>query len=330
MDTAQASIVELRSIIIKRVLHLIDDDYTLLDAPNYSNIGDSLIYEGEKEFLKLSPYKQLYVASNKFTKLRNIPKRGIILLSGGGNFGDLWPSFQQFRTKIITHFMDRKIIIFPQSIYYEDKANLARDAKIFNAHPNLTICVRDNASYYLLQEHFPNNHIVLVPDMAFCLDLQHYIVKAKTGKALFLKRGDKELRRAAGGVESELPNAGEEMRVEVKDWPGMDLPLQELKINKQKVRWNKHLTRLNIFFTKSGQRADAAFGLFPIYESRQQLRKGIDFINQYDRVYSTRLHGIILSLLLGKEVFIYDNSYGKNSNFYHTWLKDFANCRMEA
>lgn len=327
MDIDQAQVLMLRDIIIERVLHLIDDDYILLDAPNYSNIGDSLIYEGEKEFLKLCPYEQLYAASNKFTKLKNIPDRGIILLSGGGNFGDLWPSFQKFRSKIISHFKDRKIIIFPQSIFYEHSENLKRDAEIFNAHPNLTICARDIASYHLLQQHFPNNHIDLVPDMAFCLDLYRFIAKKTTGKALFLKRGDKELRLDDTGLEENFPKPDDKV-LEIKDWPGMDLPPNELKANKRKVRWNKHFTRLKLFLSKDGRHVNAAFGQFPIYESHLQLQKGIDFINQYDRIYSTRLHGVILSLLLDKEVFVFDNSYGKNSNFYHTWLKDFDICTM--
>ncbi len=42
------------------------------------------------------------------------------------------------------------------------------------------------------------------------------------------------------------------------------------------------------------------------------------------RIYSTRLYAIILSLLLGKDSDLYwfDNSYGKNSSFYETWLSD--------
>lgn len=55
------------------------------------------------------------------------------------------------------------------------------------------------------------------------------------------------------------------------------------------------------------------------------LRIGIQFISQYQQVYSTRLHGAILSILLGKPLVFFDNSYGKNSSFYDTWLRDFNN-----
>ena len=46
---------------------------------------------------------------------------------------------------------------------------------------------------------------------------------------------------------------------------------------------------------------------------------GKEFINQYDVVYSTRLHGGILSWLLGKKCFLIDNSNHKIAAFYATW-----------
>jgi exopolysaccharide biosynthesis predicted pyruvyltransferase EpsI len=45
-------------------------------------------------------------------------------------------------------------------------------------------------------------------------------------------------------------------------------------------------------------------------------------LSKYDYVFTTRLHGAILSLLLHKKFTFFDNSYGKNKGFYDTWLKD--------
>ena len=45
----------------------------------------------------------------------------------------------------------------------------------------------------------------------------------------------------------------------------------------------------------------------------ERFRVGVEHISKYDRVFSNRLHGAILSILLGKETYIIDNSYGKNS-----------------
>ena len=49
---------------IEEVLRpLIDRDYVLLELPYYENIGDILIWEGERHFLEKLPYRCLYKAS---------------------------------------------------------------------------------------------------------------------------------------------------------------------------------------------------------------------------------------------------------------------------
>ena len=59
----------------------------------------------------------LYVANDKYEDLGKIPKSAIILLNGGGNFGDLWRSHSEFRIKVINNFRTNKIIIFPQTVF---------------------------------------------------------------------------------------------------------------------------------------------------------------------------------------------------------------------
>ena len=58
-------------------------------------------------------------------------------------------------------------------------------------------------------------------------------------------------------------------------------------------------------------------------------------MSKYNFVITTRLHGHILSILLGVPSIIIDNSYGKNKRFYFSWLQDeplsyFANSEEEA
>lgn len=50
---------QLRSIIYRELLPLIDNDYVLYDIPLHNNIGDLLIWEGELSFLKDVPYKMI-------------------------------------------------------------------------------------------------------------------------------------------------------------------------------------------------------------------------------------------------------------------------------
>lgn len=43
---------------------------------------------------------------------------------------------------------------------------------------------------------------------------------------------------------------------------------------------------------------------------------------QYEEIHTDRLHVGIAGFLLGKNVFLYDNIYGKNKSFYETFFKD--------
>ena len=49
----------------------------------------------------------------------------MVLLSGGGNFGDLWPFVHRHREWILQEITDRRIVQFPQSLHFRDDAALS-------------------------------------------------------------------------------------------------------------------------------------------------------------------------------------------------------------
>lgn len=65
------------------------------------------------------------------------------------------------------------------------------------------------------------------------------------------------------------------------------------------------------------------YGLNKRNNRQKYIRKGIDFFSQYDTVYTTRLHGLILGIIMGLKIVIVDNKYNKCLNFYNTWLTEF-------
>lgn len=108
----------------------------------------------------------------------------------GGNFGDVWVECHKFRKKVIEDLPNHKIIIFPQTIYYQEEKNLKEDAEFFSKYPNVTICARDRHSLKTLEDDFPNNPSLLVPDMAFFMD-DHWLKPETTeDRTLFLMRTD--------------------------------------------------------------------------------------------------------------------------------------------
>lgn len=303
---ATEKISQLKKIIAELLTPLINSDYVLLDVPYYTNIGDTLIWEGTRQLLKTLPYKCLYTASVETYKYRPLPKDTVILLQGGGNFGDLWRRHQEFRQDVIKAYPNNRIIILPQTVFYNDNSVFAEDAKNLNSHKDLHICARDTRSHDYLKKTLTCN-LLLVPDMAFCISqktLDRYKQK-ETDKALFLKRDDQEL--CEYDFSSYIGEKTEQLHI--GDWPTMEKEFKT-KVYLDKLVFHRgRLKRIPDIY------ADLMFRPF-------QVRKGIEFVSKYRKVYTTRLHVAILSVLLDKEIIFFDNSYGKNRSFYETWLKD--------
>lgn len=306
-----AAVVDsLRESIHSQLDSLIDRDYVLLDLPYHANIGDVLIWEGELSYLRTLPYKCLNSASCRWSG--EINKDTIILLHGGGNFGDLYRVYQEFRLKIIQEHPNNKIIIFPQSVCYQNKQLVEMDSQIMSRHNNLYICARDIPTFNFMKENFPQNNILLVPDMAFHISdhLLNQIHDGETSKSLYLSRLDKE-RDSSITVNNN--------NCDVHDWPTcerLDL-LVTLLILLDKFRGL--ITHKKLHSMMSSLVDSFAINVFRPY----MVKKGLHFIQRYDVVITTRLHALISSVLLNKKVFYIDNISGKLSAYVDTWLTKY-------
>lgn len=295
---------------------LVTDNYWLIELPYYTNIGDILIWKGTEDFLKNFDARCDYTASSSTFKPPKISENTIILLQGGGNFGDIWDGPQNFRRKIIENYPDNRIIILPQTVCYLDETNLKSDAELFKKHKNLTICARDTESYKLLKHYFFPNTIFLLPDMAFCIDytmLEKYR-KKKGNNILFLRRTDKELNNSI-----EYSSHIDEKYVDICDWPTIEKEPCSFSLLKYFLAFSRQIPFLfpeltNIY---------AAY-----FFKTDMIKKGVQFISSYKKVYTTRLHTAILCCLLEIPFVFFDNSYGKNSNFFKTWLNDLEEAKL--
>lgn len=315
-------VIQLKKCIEDVLTPLIDNDYVYLDLPYYTNLGDTLIWQGTLDFLKNIPYKCLYSCSaNESVYGRIAEKRNfIILLNGGGNFGDLWILHNNFRKKVIAAMPDHKVIILPQTVFYEDRKNLEEDALFYSNYPNVSICARDESSYKLLKENFPGNNIFLLPDMAFCMNIDKKKKSCfETKGSLFVKRMDKEF--AENKYYSLVPEDAT-----VSDWPTF--------MNKEYKEY-KYLRILNRYCSAIDRRLNTNIDniVIDLYWKKilknKNVNLAINFIDEYKNIYTTRLHAAILSVILNKHnITVYDNSYGKNSSFVDTWLYDVGVLRL--
>ena len=313
MDTSE-KIQQLRAVINKELKPLIDGDYVYLDLPYHNNIGDTLIWQGTLSFLKSIPYKCLYSTSYDNYNDSKVDNSSIILFQGGGNFGDLYMVLNDFRKNVIRQHPHQTVIILPQTVTYQNKDNLLKDAEFYANYPNVTICARDKVSYNILKEHFTNNKILLLPDMAFFIDVDKRLYKKFIpGKTLYLKRTDKEMEDVYGDV---VP-----FNAEVHDWPTYE------KIHKVQL----YIYRLINIFKRVDNLIHTSFAsnvndfMWKNILRTYNVQLGCNFLAPYEFIYTTRLHVMILSILLHKHhISILDNKYGKLSSFYESWLSDLS------
>jgi len=304
---------DLKAEIHRQIEGLMDKNCVLLNTPDHINIGDQLIWQGEMDFLKSLNIFPSYITSHFYFDWRSFSPETLILLHGGGNFGDVWEGHQDFRIKIINTYKKNRILIFPQSVQYGDEEKIIKDAEKFAVHDNVTICARDLHSYELLSKYFKNK-ILLVPDMAFCMNMKP-ILKVPSNRKLLLKRVDKEI-----SLKFDYSKYSE---FEILDWPTFKNSFESIVL--------RILEKLNRTFSKpfvSRKKIDTTFGLGVFRDKEYLIKMGENFIGSYDLVVSTRLHGHILALILGVPTIIIDNNYGKNNRFYNTWLKDIPASKL--
>lgn len=316
------------------------DRCVLLDYPDYLNLGDHLIWLGSVFYLSNTLKSRIVYASSVNTFSASDMEKQIgdapILLNGGGNLGDLWMPCQRFREHIISQYHDRPIVILPQSIYFANAENLKRAVEIFNAHPNLTLFTRDQFSYEFALQHFHNCRVLIAPDMVFQLagmpDLSLNL--PATSSILYHCRNDRELNRSCIPTLN-VPN------LVVQDWASYNWVLG---MNQSGIKWaiaqiirevwqrglatpREWISRQTWLSTHS--HADLFPTLYNPTIHRQSwsfMHSGLYQFKPHRMIVTNRLHGHILSVLLGIPHVFLPNSYHKNEAFYKTWTKDIPFC----
>jgi pyruvyl transferase EpsO len=288
-----------------------DRKVVYLDYALTKNVGDLLITLGTLEFFRESGVEVRAYGSWKNTLPRDrmgVRPGDVIVMQGGGNFGDLYPHFQAYRERIVAEYPDHKVVIFPQTIHFRDPENLKRSAERLNRHPDLLLFVRDQPSLELAAPLF-GERARLVPDMAHHLwpglhDLPRDDGAKGALESLFFIRRDGE-----GGRSYPSLRPFEQGAV---DWA--DATPVSLKLRK------RAFIALGEVETRLGLRARLD-GLY-FQGVRSDCRRVMRALDKGDLWITSRLHGMIIGLLLGKPVAAIDNSYGKLSGYIETWRNE--------
>lgn len=142
-----SKIGNLKNIIYEELNDLANCKYALFDLPYHTNIGDGLIWEGERCFLNDIGAKCLHNSSNFTCDFPILPKDTVILIHGGGNLGDLYREHFNFHKRVLSHYPQNRVVFFPQTIFYQDQNVLKEDMEFLKRHGNVTLCARDKKSY---------------------------------------------------------------------------------------------------------------------------------------------------------------------------------------
>lgn len=294
----------------------------LLGYPNHGNPGDHAIWLGAKRLLAAIGVEVVYTCDwqtySRDMLTAAVRSGAVILLTGGGNFGDLWPNTQRLRERVFADFRGVPTVQLPQSVQFEDTDNRERNRLLLQRHGNVTLLLRDRSSLERAQRWF-DVPARLVPDLAFAVSPPIDEGDGPVSEIVWIARGDKE----SAGFE---PPAGAR-DVLLCDWvpprlggapggsarsSGQELPAGMVELLKRSAR----MTEL----AAGGEDVDLS-RLALVWDrlSLTRLALACSVVRRGRIVVTDRLHVHVMALHMGVPSVVADNSYGKLSGAYDTY-----------
>lgn len=288
-----------------------------IDYPAHFNFGDSLIFLGSLELLKKAKIEIVgcFTAHQIISNPLLIEQSGCdsIVFHGGGNFGDIYELHQRVRRIVINNYPKKHIVIFPQTIFYQNKKNIEKDKDIFSQHANLDFFVRDIRSQKFLKDEFNINAILSIDTAHFLYENLilanarfHRKKSSKLNDFLFLIRRDCE---KSTEIQKKIVSEERHQHNE-KDWDSF--------FNNMDVLFRKSFTFISRLFAKNTFISSKLYFLW-LYFLNIKLNFILKEFSQYNHVTTDRLHGYILCTLLEVDCTPLDNSYGKLSAYRELW-----------
>lgn len=266
----------------------------LLNIPSHGNLGDHLISVAEIQFFKdnFPNYELVKLSSADLyfsvrIALSTVRQQDVLCMTGGGYLGSMYQEEERFM-RILRLFPHNKIIVLPQSIYYEPSEQGAikkqSAAEKYHKHNNLYIIAREQNTFNLLREDLMKgneNRVALTPDIALYLNYQP---SENRDTILWCIRNDDEKNRTS----------------------------------------NVLLKHLNLLLRESGyiQKFTDTYinHSIPVEDEEREVYAKLQEFSKAKLVVTDRLHGMIYAAISGTPAIVVDNSTGKIGNVYKLWL----------
>lgn len=266
----------------------------LIGTPDHDNLGDHAIAEAtmnlivktvkDKEVIEVT--EENFIQNIKNIK-KCIKKKDIIIIQGGGNWGNTYKYIDRMHKNILKYFYENRIIVMPQTIYYSNdrigKKSLYKDIKMIKKCNELIFFTREQYSYEYAKKILKIDKTFLVPDIV--LSMEGYKNKnSKRYGALICLRSDKEGK----------------IKKEDKLW------IHEFCEN--------NYSNVIVTDTCTGQKIS----------NKERKLKLISKYNQFcnsEIVFTDRLHGMIFAAITGTPCIVFGN-FNHKVKYSYEWLKD--------
>lgn len=271
----------------------------LIGTPAHHNLGDHLIAENEILFLKeycgfekIIEIPTRVFQSNRKRLIKIYNKDIPIFITGGGWMGDVWPEDEKNLEDFIRSYSNHKIVIFPQTIYYNNKRDMLGAIKhtksVFALAKDLTIMCRDEKSYNIAKRFLVSDstEVFLLPDMGL---LKRNENNSKyTNIALYCFRNDRE----------------------------------QIYEDKLYSELRKIIKESNLIIENTSTVLDHAI---PLWKRSNELKKTKRKFGSASVVITDRLHGMVFAVITGSKCIALDNKTHKVEGVYNAWLKNNCN-----
>lgn len=299
----------------------------LLDAPNQINVGDSLIWAGEMAYLRRMGLRVRYMADQKTydpAALRRAMPNGVVLLNGGGNFGDLWTGHQNHRERIAQDLPDYRLVQLPQSIHFDSPERASQADMILGAHPDFRVLLRDTQSIARASKLLPSLTTTFCSDMALGFDPPDGSRAPADGSLLIIARQDKE---ALSGLYAVGDNWVPGLKTTITDWHSegvlavrWQLARRAMKIQHRLVRYHRRLSWIPTYPQWAVKKLIASLNYTNIAGALQ-------LYSSASLVVVDRLHAHVLAVLLGIDHVVLDNNYHKIKAVFDEYTGKFTTAR---
>lgn len=262
-------------------------------SPLHTNLGDQAIAIAELKFFKeyLGDYALIEIPSGVYQDrapelVKLVKKSDIIVIHGGGFLGTIWLKEENLARSVIQAFPENKIVILPQTIFYEQSPNGLKELEIsrniYRAHKNLHVFLRDTSIGFMKENLCGGNFTDAenVPDMV-----------------LYFKEDEKKLERK---------------NILCCFRPDKEKVLSD----KDRNQIQNSLKDFEFPIAYTSTLVDELEDRFSDVEAK------LDQFRSAKLVVTDRLHGMIFSAITGTPCIALNNCSGKVEGVWNLWLKD--------